>query len=102
VSHRRKRCLKAGCARFVEPGPSWCGEHWPARANNQWGHNQAFRAAVLAKDGYRCTHQGPHGRCTEERIEKLQAHHTQPGNEDPSTGLTLCRVHHGTEVGWYG
>jgi hypothetical protein len=24
----------------------------------------------------------------------LQAHHTRPGNNDPTTGVMLCREHH--------
>jgi predicted restriction endonuclease len=51
-----------------------------------------FRREVIALYGEQCgaIHNGT--RCT--ATEDLQAHHTQPGNNDPATGVLLCRMHH--------
>lgn len=93
-AHLRVRCL-GGCGRLMASG-SWCSECWATRAAKSYGHNQAFRAAVLAKDGYRCVE------CGEGDLSRLEAHHTEPGNDSPSTGVTLCRACHGERIGRYG
>jgi hypothetical protein len=72
--------------------------HYPPRApRNAAGHwspnrdraaQARFRRYVLANAGYCCQYQG----CAV--ITGLQAHHTQQGNDDPQTGVALCRAHH--------
>lgn len=44
--------------------------------------------------GNRCEYVDPRTgtRCVE--TTNLQAHHTETGNDDPHTGLVLCRPHH--------
>lgn len=53
-----------------------------------------FRRAVIAQAGIeQCqyvTLEGHH--CTV--TTNLQAHHMIPGNDDPTTGVLLCRYHH--------
>lgn len=48
---------------------------------NRWQQEQ-FRRAVLDRAGHACQ------RCGTSR--RLEAHHTQPGNDDPRTGVALC------------
>lgn len=51
-----------------------------------------FAKAVAIVAGHRCQAIEDGARCIE--TEGLQAHHTQPRNDDPDTGLLLCREHH--------
>jgi predicted restriction endonuclease len=51
-----------------------------------------FRAALVKRAGNRCEWVDSNGRCV--KALGLQAHHTQPGNDDPTTGLLLCTIHH--------
>jgi hypothetical protein len=60
--------------------------HWSAARNR--AAQARFRTAVLAAAGGCCQYAG----CPV--TTELQAHHTQAGNDDPTTGLALCRVHH--------
>lgn len=66
----------------------------PQNPDGHWSPNRdratqaRFRRHVLANAGHCCQHQG----CAV--TTGLQAHHTQAGNNDPDTGLALCRVHH--------
>ena len=62
---------------------------------------QRLRRKVLDRDGWRCR------KCS--RPGALEVHHTQPGNDDPDTLLTVCRGCHieihrrkltATEVAW--
>jgi hypothetical protein len=60
--------------------------HWTTNRNR--ATQARFRAAVLNTAHGCCQYQG----CAV--TTGLQAHHTQPGNDDPETGLALCRAHH--------
>lgn len=52
-----------------------------------------FRAQLIDRAGNRCeAWERDTGRCS--ATTDLQAHHTEPGNDDPWTGLLLCRAHH--------
>lgn len=51
-----------------------------------------FRHAVLTRAGHRCQGLDYGQRCA--TTAPLEAHHTEPGNNDPSTGLALCGRHH--------
>lgn len=91
------RCL-GGCGRLIVGG-GYClsckqGTGWGK--GHERGTQARFRAAVLANAGHRCQHVESRGeelwRCPV--TTGLQAHHTEPGNDDPSTGLALCRDHH--------
>jgi hypothetical protein len=73
----------------------------PLKPRNPSGHwtthrdraTQArFRAALIQRAGLRCEWTDHSGRCG--TTLGLQAHHTQPGNNDPATGLLLCTTHH--------
>lgn len=68
---------------------------WPARDR---AAQKQFREAVLKQAGTpsRCQYgMFPGGtRCTITGDENLVAHHCEPGNPDPATGLALCRPHH--------
>lgn len=66
--------------------------------NTSWNGNRdrsaqrRFAREVLANAGHQCQYANAHGRCVQ--TTGLHAHHTQPGNHDPETGLALCRAHH--------
>lgn len=68
--------------------------HWSPGRDRATQHR--FREAVLRLAGQRCQYVYLEGgyeyRCTE--TSGLQAHHRDPGNNDPNTGLALCRPHH--------
>jgi hypothetical protein len=76
--------------------------HYPPRTppnpSGAWSPNRnrttqaRFRAILIKRAGNRCEWVDSDGRCVTTR--PLQAHHTQPGNDDPSTGLLLCTTHH--------
>jgi hypothetical protein len=78
--------------------------HYPPRSpRSTHGHwtttrdratQATFRAALIKRAGMRCEWADTNGRCP--RTTGLQAHHTQPGNNDPATGLLLCQAHHKT------
>jgi hypothetical protein len=67
-------------------GPRNAAGHWSAGRNR--AAQARFRTAVLAAAGGCCQYTG----CPV--TTGLQAHHTQAGNDDPETGLALCRLHH--------
>lgn len=91
-------CLEPGCPQFaINRGR--CIDHQLAGAGNtSWGNRRdratqaRFRRQVGKLYGWRCgaIENGVH--CSE--TQDLQAHHTQPGNDDPETGVLLCRRHH--------
>jgi predicted restriction endonuclease len=68
--------------------------HWTARRDR--ATQARFATRVLHNAGHQC--QFIHGigghRCL--ATTDLQAHHTIPGNDDPNTGVALCRLHHRT------
>ena len=68
---------------------------WPARNRSEQAR---FRRAVLARAGDRCEYRenvlDPESRCTVTGAPDLVAHHCEPGNADPATGMALCRPHH--------
>jgi hypothetical protein len=73
--------------------------HWTARRDR--ATQARFRTAVLARAGGRCQYVEPldhgldpvfHLRCS--ATTDLQAHHSVPGDDDPATGIALCRTHH--------
>jgi predicted restriction endonuclease len=71
----------------------------PQNPSGAWSANRdratqaRFRTAVLANAGHQCQYtDGHYGRCP--ATTTLQAHHTMPGNNDPATGVALCRTHH--------
>lgn len=77
--------------------------HYPPRApRSPAGHwsttrdratQAGFRAALTKRAHDRCEWVTTDGiRCP--TTTRLQAHHTQPGNDDPTTGLLLCTAHH--------
>lgn len=76
---------------------SRCPDHGGAGgwADNRDRSAQAkFRREVIKLVGVmQCQALLPNGaRCPATR--ELQAHHTRPGDNDPATGLLLCRPHH--------
>jgi len=100
-----RRCLK--CHRLVElkdydrhvalhrkqgaTGTSWNGKRdRTAQAR--------FRKQVLALSGEQCTALVNGRRCPV--TTQLQAHHREPGNDDPNTGALLCPVHHRQADRW--
>lgn len=86
-----------------QTGARWpcehCGYH-PAKKGRSWspGRDRSaqarFRRALVARAGERCEWVDPETgrRCDE--TEGLQAHHLDPGNDDPRRGALLCREHH--------
>lgn len=87
MSRGYRVCPRAGCPELIAPGESQCPRGHGRAKNARWskdrdGAAQArFRAAVLARDGYRCTrcgHHDPSGR-------SLDAHHVSR-----TEGVTLC------------
>jgi predicted restriction endonuclease len=68
--------------------------HWSTNRNRSKQH--AFRQAVLANAGHRCQYVEGTARCPVHGDTNLQAHHLEPGNDDPTKGLALCRAHHRT------
>lgn len=52
-----------------------------------------FRRVVLARAGVRCQGVDAGERCAVIGPHNLHAHHTEPGNNDPATGLALCERH---------
>lgn len=84
-------CLTCGALSPESRCPTHTGNGgW--QGNRDVGTQYHFRKAVLAKDGNRCAYSINGFRCP--NTTNLQAHHTEPGNNDPATGLTLCRAHH--------
>lgn len=51
-----------------------------------------FAQVVMSMAGHRCQAVVSGERCPVST--GMQAHHTQPGNNDPATGVALCRAHH--------
>jgi predicted restriction endonuclease len=67
------------------------GRHWTPTRDR--AAQRRFRTRVLANAGHQCQYIDPTwGRCA--ATTDLHAHHTQPNNQDPNTGLALCRTHH--------
>lgn len=70
------------------------GGHWSPTRNR--AAQARFARHVLNNAGHQCQHvewvTGTVFRCAV--TTGLQAHHTQAGNNDPATGLALCRAHH--------
>lgn len=91
---RLKTC--PGCNRLIPVTSKRCAS---CSGNTSWngardrGAQARFRAAVGARAGWQCEHVDGDGvRC--QVIRPLEAHHTQPGNDDPATGEMRCRAHH--------
>lgn len=69
------------------------GVPWGCRSTGGARGAQArFRRQVLAAAGGRCQYIEHGERCT--TSVGLQAHHLEAGNDDPVTGVALCRRHH--------
>jgi predicted restriction endonuclease len=78
--------------------------HYPPRTtstgNTSWGNKRdratqaRFRRIVLANASNQCQATQHDTRCP--ITQPLQAHHTEPGNNDPATGIALCLMHHKT------
>jgi hypothetical protein len=66
-----------------------CPLHTTARDRST---QRRFARIVLGNAGHRCQYIERGARCTV--TTELQAHHTQPGNNDPSVGVALCTPHH--------
>lgn len=64
--------------------------HWSKGRDR--GNQRKFRDAVLKQAGHRCQFVQGGVRCAV--LRPLFAHHTEPGNDDPATGVALCREHH--------
>ena len=85
-----KPCIDCG-ALFRGRG-SRCAVH---RGDTSWGSNRsratqaAFRRRVLAQAGYRCEALVDGVRCDVTGANRLEAHHTRPG--DDSVGSALCK-----------
>ena len=74
-----------------------CGELHPLghphlRDGRDRSAQRRFRAAVLKKAGNQCQYVDRGRRCSV--VRPLQAHHLEPGNNDPNTGVALCAHHH--------
>jgi 5-methylcytosine-specific restriction endonuclease McrA len=85
-----KVCSTPGCPELVDREHP-CAKHGrPLNARWSKGRDGAaqnrFRAAVLARDGHRCTRCGS--------TWNLHAHHVKPGY-DVESGVTLCGRCHG-------
>lgn len=91
-----KRLCLGRCGRVV--AGSYCGKCEPRAKNAHWSKGRdrqaqrRFREVLMARADGRCEFTEDGARCIETR--GLQAHHTEPGNDDPATGLLLCRTHH--------
>jgi predicted restriction endonuclease len=66
------------------------GAHWSRQRDR--AAQARFRKRVLFNAGHRCQFVEDGMRCSE--TAELQAHHTEPGNDLPETGVALCRAHH--------
>jgi hypothetical protein len=92
----RRPCLQCGA---LTTG-TYCPVCNPRSAAGHWTANRdratqaRFRRLVLQAAGGRCQYVANGRRCT--TTNGLQAHHTQPGNDNPATGIALCRPHHRT------
>jgi len=87
-------CLDCGT---LSPN-SRCPKHQGAATSTSWNGTRdrtaqaRFRKAVMTHAGAQCQALEHGRRCSVTR--NLQAHHTQPGNHDPATGVALCQAHH--------
>ena len=65
--------------------------HWSA--NRDRAAQARFRQALIDRANNQCEWVTTDGlRCP--ATTRLQAHHTQPGNDNPTTGMLLCTAHH--------
>ena len=78
-----KRCPR--CAGDAPANPT----SWNGRRDR--GAQARFRQQVRAAAGHQCQAIEDGARCRE---TEGQAHHTEAGNDDPATGVFLCRRHH--------
>lgn len=85
-------CSEPGC-----PNLQPCSTH-SGTGNTSWGNRRdrgtqaRFRRAVLTAAGGQCQAVENGRRCPQ--TTDLHAHHTESGNDDPATGVALCRPHH--------
>jgi predicted restriction endonuclease len=77
------------CPKCAPPERNPAG-HWSLNRNRL--AQARFRRAVLARFEGQCAAVVDGERCPV--TTDLQAHHTKPGNDDPGTGVALCRIHH--------
>lgn len=90
-------CGHHGCPTLIARGDRYCPDHTDKGHRSTWrdrGAQAKFRAAVLAKAGNQCEFLQLGIRCTVTDPAQLQAHHREPGNDDPATGRALCIEHH--------
>lgn len=91
---RLRPCLTCN-AMFTGSG-SRCPAHSSGTSWNGSRDRQAqahFRDRVLDIANHQCQWRLKDGEpCG--IVRPLEAHHTEPGNDDPATGLALCRFHH--------
>lgn len=91
----KRACLR--CAALTTNRSGICSKH--PKGNTSYNgmrdrRTQAiFSAAVRARAGNRCEHRKDGVRCA--AVRELEAHHIEPGNEDPAMGVLLCGTHHG-------
>ncbi len=95
----RYQCLDCGAisTRPRCPAHRATGGHWSAGRDR--ATQAKFRAAVLARAGYRCEHVTPAGtRCTVTGASNLIAHHraglAAGGTSTAANGAALCGFHH--------
>lgn len=94
-----KVCAEPGCPAVILHGTR-CHAHRRPKARNGTSWNgqrdrvaQArFRRAVLALYDGRCAAIVDGIRCDVSDPAALEAHHLQPGNDDPATGVLLCKA----------
>lgn len=94
-----KACPRCG-AIVRDQGETYCPQHkrdpqahWSKGRDR--GAQKRFRAAVVELFGGQCGAMDGSTRCPVTLAdESMQAHHKQPGNDDPRTGVLLCRLHH--------
>jgi hypothetical protein len=97
----RPTLVAAACSSCAECGALSDQARCPLHrrgANAHWSKGRdrtaqdKFRKALIRMYGMRCAAVVDGVRCPV--TTGLQAHHTQPGNDDPRTGALLCTEHH--------
>lgn len=96
----RTVCAQPGCPQFAV-ARGRCTEHQlDGGGNTSWGNRRdraaqaRFRREVGNLFAWQCAAIVDGARCDVREPAQLQAHHTQPGNDDPETGVLLCKEHH--------
>lgn len=91
----QRACLRCGRRSPEKVCPRCQPSERPKNASWSPGRNRAaqqrFRDAVLKAFGYQCGVVIDGARCDVTGAGNLEAHHLEPGNDDPSTGMAACK-----------